>query len=142
MKARARGESLRRKWGLTGSVNVVELAQAIGFNVDVWDMPTHVLHEITTRGNIAVSPELDDSTRRWEVAHAIGHCDMHDRVNHTWLQLHTYLHDKFEHEAEEFAFGLLVSREEAWSEGLRTVEEMAYYFGVPAEKLWLQGRLL
>jgi Zn-dependent peptidase ImmA (M78 family) len=123
-------------------VNVVELAQAMGFNVDVWDMPAQVLHEISTRGNIAVSPELDDRDRRWAVAHGIAHASMHERGNHVWLKLHTFLHDKFEREAEEFAYGLLVNKEEAWAEGLRSVEEMAYYFGVPAEKLWLQGRLL
>ncbi len=45
-----------------------------------------------------------------------------------------------EREAEDFALHLLVDKDEAWDEGLATVQEIAAYFAVPADFVAGQGR--
>ena len=93
------------------------------------------------RSSVAVSDHLDDPSRRWAIAHAIGHRVLHGS-NHLWLRTCTQLSEKLDSEAEQFAYHLLVDVEEAWREGLKTSQDVAGYLGVPECMVRVQGRLL
>lgn len=77
VKARDKGRLLRQKYGFIGRVDVQDLADRMGLQVDLWDLPAHEVHEITLGRSIGVSVELDDQERRWAIAHAIRHRLMH-----------------------------------------------------------------
>ena len=141
MKALHKGRLLRQKYGLTGAVNVEELADVLGLRVDWRHMPADELHEITIGRNIAVSSQANRQERRWAIAHGIGHRILHPG-NHVWLRAHTMLAIPNERQAETFAYGLLVDWDSVKGLDLDTVDEVAEYFGVPAERVWTQLRLL
>ena len=147
MKAKAKGRLLRQKYGYTGRVDVHDLADRMGLRIDERDLPPEHLHEITVRGNIAVSTRVTRPERRWAIAHGIAHRILHPG-NHVWLRAHTLLAIPFEREAEELTFGLLVDEAEVWSTRLGNLPEVAAYFGVPTNlvrkhgpEVWGQVRL-
>ena len=124
-----------------GSVDMFEVAESLGFHVDVWPLPVGEVHEVAYRGNIAVALDLDDAGQRWAAAHGVGHCIMHGENNLLWVRKHSLLHPLFESEAEGFALGLLVDMEEARRERFEYRSEIAEYFGVvleviPCEVIW------
>ena len=141
MKANLEAERLRRKFGLSGQANVVEVAHMLGLEVYERAMPPDELHEVIVENNIAVAEQLDRPAQRWAVAHGIGHFIMHSHLNNIWLRANSGLADKLERQAEEFAYDLLVNLDEARDEGLRTAPEIAAHFGVPVEMVGMQGRL-
>ncbi len=134
MNAVELGRRLRHELGLHGRVDVEGVAWRIGVSVDDWDLPVDEVHEVTAGRNIGVAAGLDDDLRRWAVAHGIGHCLMHEGANYLWLRASSFLHDRYERQAEHFALGLLVNVDEALSAGLRGVGDISGYFGVP---LWV-----
>ena len=87
-----------------------------------------------------MSAELDTAEQRWAIAHAIGHHMLHAEANAVWLRARTGLVDRFERQAEDFAFHLLVDLEEARAEGLMDAALIAERYGVPVEMIHLQGR--
>ena len=135
MKARDKGRLLRQKYSLTGRVNVLELADAMGLHVDPLPLPAGEMHEITVKRSIAVSTELDDAEQRWAVAHGIGHRILHPG-NAVWARANTLLGNRLEREAEDFAYGLLVAEGEAVAERLPTLSDVAEHFGIPIYTLW------
>ncbi len=142
MKANLEAETLRRKCGLSGQANVVEIAHMLGLEAYERAMPPDELHEVIVKNNIAVAEQLDRPAQRWAVAHGIGHFIMHSHLNNIWLRANSGLADKLEREGEDFAFHLLVDKDEALNEGLGTVQEVATYFGVPAGFLAVQRRVI
>ena len=136
------GRRLRHDLGLHGRVEVEDVALGMGMCVDEWDLPADEVHEVTAGWNIGVPAGLDDDLRRWAVAKGIGHCLMHEGANYLWLRANSFLHGRYERQAEHFALGLLVDVDEAWSAGLREVGEIAGYFEVPLWALSGPGRLL
>ena len=126
---------LRRKYELTGAVDVQGLADRLGLHVALWPLPAAEVHEITRGRRIAVSDELSDQERRWAIAHGIGHRIMHPG-NHSWLRTHTWLAVSWEREAEQFAYGLLVDEAEALTERLSMLADVAEHFGIPMDTLW------
>ena len=139
MRANLEAEKFRRKHGLSGWVDVIALAHKLGLEVYERAMPADELHEVIFKTNIAVSEELSEPEQRWAIAHGIGHFIMHSRFNHVWLRANSGMADKLERQAEDFAHGLLIDLDEAWDEGLKTVREIAEYFGVPSERAWAQA---
>ena len=137
-RARRRAGSLRRRLGLCGQVDAVEVANALG--LEVWLRDFEVQKEIQISGHIAVARRLEPEWRRWVTAHAIGHRLMH-AGNHLEMRAHTDLPRPWEREAEEFAHALLVDEEEALAEGFVYAWEVAEHFGVPAELVRVQARL-
>ena len=135
MKGREKGRMLRQKYGLTGCVDVQDLADRLDLRVAEWPLPADEVHEITRGRRIAVSHELNDQERRWAIAHGIGHRVMHPG-NHSWLRAHTWLAIGYEREAEQFAYGLLVDEAEAEAEQFSNLGEAAEHFGVPMHTLW------
>ncbi len=97
-------------------------------------------HEILVKDTLGVSAALGTAEQRWAIAHAIGHHMLHAEANSVWLRARTLLPDKFERQAEDFAFHLLVDMEEARAEGLTDVAQIAERYGVPVEMVHLQGR--
>ena len=77
MKALEKGRLLRRKYGLTGHVDMLEMAERLNLSVHVWPLPAHEVHETIIDRRVAVSDELDPQERRWAIAHAIGHRILH-----------------------------------------------------------------
>lgn len=138
-RARRRAGSLRRRLGLCGRVDVVEVAGALG--LEVWLRDFEVQKEMQIDGNIAVARRLGPEWRRWVTAHAIAHRLMHPG-NHLELRAHTELPRPWEREAEEFAHALLIDEEEALAEGFVYAWEVAEHFGVPAELVRVQARLM
>ena len=116
MRATDKGRLLRRKYRLTGGVDVEALADSMGLRVYTWDLPAAEVHEMMLGRDIAVSEELDAPARRWAIAHGIGHKVLHPG-NQLWLRAHTMLAIPYERQAEQFAYGLLVDEEEAWGDG-------------------------
>ena len=132
MRARTLASSVRQNFGLSGKIDISEVACNLEVKINLWDLPANEVHEVMVRGSVAVSRDLDEPTRRWAIAHAIGHHLMHSS-NHLWLRMETHLNDKLEAEAEQFAYYLLVDEKEARREGLNTAPEIAERFGVPTE---------
>ena len=141
MNAKQEAKLLRRSCRASGRLNVDDLAQLLGLEVDRRQFRVKEVEEIVVGSSVAVSDHLDDPERRWAMAHAIGHRVLHGS-NHVWLRTCTQLPEKLEAQAERFAYYLLVDGEEAWREGLRTAQEIAGYFGVPERMVRVQGRLL
>lgn len=126
------GRKLRKRFRLRGQVDAEALALGVGLAVDPW--PFETVDEVKIGNHIAVASRLSYPWRRWCIAHAIGHHFLHPG-NHLWLRAHTGLALRFEREAEDFAYGLLIDEEEALIEQLRETWEVAEHFGVPEEPL-------
>ena len=143
MNAKEKARRLRTKHKLEGRVDVVAVAEMEGLEVDYRTFSDRQLDEVTVGRSIAVGDHLDEASRRWAIAHAIGHHVMHgSSVNQVWLRTCTLLPDKLEAEAETFAYCLLVDVDEAWHERLADVSAVAGYFGVPMDIVAVQGRLI
>ena len=138
VRAKDQGRLLRRKYGLTGQVDAVALAEVMGLRVDLWHLPAKDLHEATRGRNIAVAADLDAREQRWAVAHGIGHRILHPG-NHLWLRATTMLAVPYERQTEQFTFGLLVDEAEVKADRLLTLAEVAGRFGVPMHMLWEHG---
>ena len=141
MNAKEEGKRLRKRCGQVGKVDVHEVAALLGLDIDFRTFRSSELDEIKVNRCIAVSHDLGELARRWAIAHAIGHQSLHSS-NRLWLRAHTLLSDKLERQAETFAYNLLVNEAEILSEGLKTTPEIAAYFGIPAEMVQVQGRLV
>ena len=135
MKARDKGRLLRKKYGITGRVDVQDLADRLGLQIDLWHLPADDVQEVTVGSCIGVSAELDDTERRWAIAHAIGHRILHPG-NIARLRVRKMQGMPFEREAEQFAYGLLVDEDEALAERLPTLVQIADHFGIPMHTLW------
>ena len=137
-RARLRAESLRRKLGLCGWVDIEAVANAEG--LEVWLRDFTVQKEMQIDGHIAVARRLEPEWRRWVIAHAIGHRLMHP-ANHLEMRDHSELPRPWEREAEEFAHVVLIDEQEALDTGFVYAWEVAEHFGVPAEVVHIQARL-
>ena len=142
MNARREAERIRRACRASGRVAIEEVVNLLGMQIDGRRFRGVNLDEIAYRGNIAIGGHLSEPERRWAIAHAIGHRVLHTKGNQVWLRTCTQLPDKLEAQAEQFAYHLLIDLDEAWDEGLGTVQEIAAYFGVPADFVAGQGRLM
>ena len=131
MSARRAAKRLRQRCGLAGWVDVTEVAHSLGLEVCAWPLPAAEVHEILVKDTIGVSAELGTAEQRWAIAHAIGHHVLHAEANSVWLRARTGLVDRFERQAEDFAFHLLVDLEEARAEGLTDAAAIAERYGVP-----------
>ena len=134
-RAQRKAVELRRKLGLRGRVDAEEVANLLGLVVQPW--PLAVQEEMLLGRFIGVAERLDPRWRRWVIAHALGHRLLHTG-NHLWIRDHTSLGGRYEREAEDFAFALLVDAREARDEGLAELWEVAEHFGVPEEMVALQ----
>ena len=137
-RAQRKAKELRRKLKLSGRVDTETVANILGLEVVTW--PLDVQEEMQMDRYIGVAERLDSRQRRWVIAHAIGHQQLHSG-NHLWIRDHTSLSGLYEREAEDFARALLVDVDEAMDEGLSEVWEVAEHFGVPQELAWLQPPL-
>ena len=137
-RAQRKARELRRKLGLSGQVDAESVASILGLEVVTW--PLDVQEEMQMDRYIGVAERLDPRWRRWVIAHAIGHRLLHSG-NHLWIRDHTSLGSLFEREAEDFARALLMDVDEAMTEGLSELWEVAEHFGVPQEMAWLQPPL-
>lgn len=137
-RARLRAESLRRKLGLCGRVDIEAVANAEG--LEIWLRDFEVQKEMQIDSHIAVARRLEPEWRRWVIAHAIGHRLMHPG-NHLELRDHSELPRPWEREAEEFAHVVLIDEQEALDAGFVYAWEVAEHFGVPAEVVRVQARL-
>lgn len=125
------GRHVRAELGLAGRVDVFEVADLLGLQMDLWPLPVEEVQEVAVRGSVAVGYDLADPERRWAGAHGIGHCLMHGSINFFWLKEYTFLFPRYEPEADRFARGLLIDMDEAREQGFETHAEIAHYFGVP-----------
>lgn len=137
-RAQRKARELRRKLKLSGRVDAETVASILGLEVVTW--PLDVQEEMQMDRYIGVAERLDARWRRWVIAHAIGHRLLHSG-NHLWIRDHTSLGSLFEREAEDFARALLMDVDEAMTEGLSELWEVAEHFGVPQEMAWLQPPL-
>ena len=140
MNAKTQAKTLRKRFVTSGQLDVYEVADTLGLDIYIRCFQASELDEIIVGTGIAISRDLDGPTQRWAIAHAIGHAVMHGKeCNAVWLRMDTMLTDKFEHQAEEFAFWLLVDLNEAQVEEISVAGEIAEHFGVPVEAIlrWL-----
>ena len=137
-RAMKAGQALRRKLGAAGAVDVEAVAAMVDLEVESY--PFSRVEEVTLGRTVVVGHGLSPSWRRWCLGHAIGHRVLHPG-NHLWMRQHTRLADRFEREAEEFAWGLLFDEDECHAIGLSEADEIADHSGIPAELLALQGRV-
>ena len=140
VRGKIEAEKLRRKCGLTGRVNVDEVASHLGISIHEWDLPGCEVEEAISKRFIAISQDMDERERRFAIAHGIGHFVMDDVSNHVWLRAHTRLGDKLEAQRDEFGYYLIVDEEEALEAGLTMSWEIGDYFGVPEEQARVQSR--
>ena len=120
-------------------MDVVEVAHLLGLEVDYRTFTGTEIDEVIVGSCIAVADHLDEPSQRWAIAHAIGHHVMQAQSNAIWLRTYTLLPDKFELQAEDFAFHLLVDLEEARAEGLTDAAAIAERYGVPLEMVLGRG---
>ncbi len=137
MKALHLGRVLRRTLDLSGRIDAESVAAELGLTIFNWPLKGRV-QEVKVGESVGVSSRLVPSWRRWAVAHAIGHHQLHPG-NHVWLRATTGLAASMERQAEEFAYGLLVDEVEGFEAGLLADWELAEYFGVPEEVVRVQG---
>ena len=78
---------------------------------------------------------------RWYITHSLGHKMMHPG-NHLWIYQNTMLGYRYEREANDFAYALLMDAREAVREGLTCSWEVADHFGVPDRTALLQAPLV
>ena len=142
MNARNEAKRLRRAMRVHGRLNVENMTHLLGMDFDGRRFKGVKLDEISCGGNIGLSDRLSEPERRWAMSHALGHAVLHAKGNQVWLRTCTQLPDKLERQAEEFAYVLLVDKDEARNIGLKTVEELASHFEVPPERVEMQGKLL
>ena len=135
-RAQQRASALRRELGLEGRVDAEAVANGLGLEVQPW--PLEVLTELQVDGTVVVAERLEPEWRRWVIAHAIGHQLLHPG-NLLLLRDHAVLASRYEREAEDFAYALLVDEEEARAEGLVDSWEIAEHFGVPDEMVQLRS---
>ena len=138
MRATSKAHELRRKVSREGEVDVEAAANMLGLEVIDW--PLSKTFEVKIPGYIAVAERLSARWRRWSIAHALGHQQLHCG-NHMWMRLNTMLTIPLEREAEEFAYALLVDEDEARRLGMTEAWEIAEHFGIPEEVVRVQGRL-
>ena len=138
-RAAIKGRDLRTQVGCWAAADVELIAEDLGLEVERWGLEH--FDEFIVGRVVAVAIRLDRREFRWALAHAIGHHQLHVG-NQLWARRRTRLTTPHEREAEDFAYGLLVSREEVWSERLQTAPEIAEYFGIPEDKVRVQGRLI
>ena len=129
-RAAKRGRQLRHQYQLTGMVDVDGLTRKLNLKVVPWRFPT--VDEVKVGNIVAIKAGLPELKRRWAIAHAIGHNELHPG-NYLWLRTKTRLAVADERQAEDFAYGLLVDEEEAERRGIFGPWGMAFIFGVPQE---------
>lgn len=137
-RAQRKALELRQRLGLTGRVDMEEVARLMGLEVKLW--PLHTQMEFQMDNVVCVAERLEPEWRRWVIGHAVGHRLLHPG-NHIWIRSHTGLALKYEREAEDCAHALLMDVREATDKGLIHSWEIAEYFGVPEEKVRLQGAM-
>ena len=120
-------------------MDIEAVAHLLGLEVDYWTFADTEIDEVIVGSCIAVADHLDEPSRRWAIAHAIGHHVVQAQSNAIWLRTYTLLSDKFERQAEDFAFHLLVDLEEARAEGLTDAVLIAERYGVPVEMVLGRG---
>ena len=138
-KAQRKAVELRRKLGLSGQVDAEGVANTLEFEVIPW--PLGVQEEMRIDGYICVAEDLEPDERRWMIAHAIGHIQMHPG-NHLWIFKHTSFGGRIEREANDFACVMLMDVQEALDAHLTESWEVAEHFGVPDQMVRLQLPLL
>ena len=116
---------------LAGRIDVEAVAQDLGLTIFAWPLRGRV-QEVKVGDAVGVSEGLLPGWRRWAIAHAIGHHQLHPG-NHAWLRANTGLATPMERQAEEFAYGLLIDVSEAAEAGMLEDWEVADFFGVPEE---------
>lgn len=137
--AKTEALQLRRKLGLVGCVDLGPVTDILGLKIVPF--PFKTLKELTYRNTIGVAEYLSPDWKRWVVAHAIGHHQMHPG-NHVWARSATQLTTRYESQAEEFARALLIDEIEAIDQSIFDAWEVAEHFGVPEELAALQGVLV
>ena len=135
----AKGRELRFKLGPCGRVDAEGVANILGYEVIPW--PMQVQQELRIDRYICVAEDLEPDWRRWMIAHAIGHIQMHPG-NHLWIYKHTRFGGRIEREAEDFTGAFLMDVREALAAHLTDWWEVAEHFGVPDSMVRLQLPLL
>ena len=138
-KAQRKAVELRRKLDLSGQVDAEGVANILGFEVIPWPMQTQ--EEMRIDRYICVAEDLEPDERRWMIAHAVGHIQMHPG-NHLWIFKHTSFGGRIEREANDFACAMLMDVQEALEAHLTELWEVAEHFGVPDQMVRLQLPLL
>ena len=134
MEAINRSREIRRLLGIRGWLDVMKVAALLDLAVDIRSFRGRNVQEITIGKSIAVGDHLRLHQRRWAIAHGIGHTVLHrDSPNHVWLNMNDRFPDKFELEAEYFAFHLLV--DDSLNAGLTENWELAAHYGIPISKM-------
>ena len=142
MNASKEAKRLRRVCQVSGRVDVEQVLQLLGLEIDERQFRGRKVDEIAVGSSVGVADRLSEPERRWAIAHAIGHAILHSKGNQVWLRACTGFGGKLEQQAEEFAYKLLVDFNEARRKGLQTSQELADYFGAPPDRIWMQGRLI
>ncbi len=138
-RAQRKAVELRFKLGLCGRVDAEGVANILGYEVIPWPMQVH--QELRIDRYICVAEDLEPDWRRWMIAHAIGHIQMHPG-NHLWIYKHTRFGGRIEREAEDFTGAFLMDVREALAAHLTDWWEVAEHFGVPDSMVRLQLPLL
>ena len=133
---RQKSSEIRARLGLSGRVDVDWVARQLGIRIDERLFLGQKVNEITIGDRIAVRRQLGPRTRRWAIAHGIGHAVLHaGQGNHVFLNISGQSTDKLEREADEFAQHLLMDIRQALHKALGDSNQMAAYYGVPIEKV-------
>ncbi|MDP6452625.1 MAG: ImmA/IrrE family metallo-endopeptidase [SAR202 cluster bacterium] len=140
MIAEARADELSRVLKLRGFVDIESVVNMLGLRVYERDMDPE-LQEVKSGALIAVRKDLPPEWKRFVIAHAIGHHQLHVG-NHVFMRKVTTLGDPIEHQADAFALRLLVNPRDVIRENLHETWEIAEHFGVPEEIIRVQGILL
>ena len=138
-RAQRKAVELRFKLGLCGRVDAEGVANILGYEVIPWPMQVH--QELRIDRYICVAEDLEPDWRRWMIAHAIGHIQMHPG-NHLWIYKHIRFGGRIEREAEDFTGAFLMDVREALAAHLTDWWEVAEHFGVPDSMVRLQLPLL
>ena len=139
MTAKSKADDLRSVLDLRGYVDLEYVLNMLGLTSYDREMDPGI-QEVKRDNLIAVREDLSPEWKRFVIAHAIGHHQMHVG-NQLFMRRETMLADPIERQADVFAMRLLVNVPEAIREGINQPWEIAEHFGVPEEIIVGQGMM-
>ena len=126
--------------GLRGFVDLEDVVDILGLKV--YELPMEPeLQEFKRGRQIVVRKALPKEWKRFVIAHAIGHHLLYGG-NQVFMRKATAYADPMEHQADTFAFRLLVNYKDIIRHNLHEAWEVAEYFGVPEERVRVQKALI
>jgi len=128
-----KARSIHREYpGLSYPLDVDWLAETLNCTVKEWPFLPPV-KEVKAGRWIGIANHLESGERRYLIAHALGHQQMHRGNQLSFKDWQHACLTKQEREADEWAAHVLIPEHELAVQGITSTWEIAEHFGIPEE---------